>query len=146
LNKDFMLTVTLYMRENCPLCVEAETNLAELKGKYPHHLIQIDVEKEGLAEYIDKIPVLEIGPYKLTAPVDKKKLEMTLGASQDRLAQIDEIGVKKHQKKINRGIRISFADKLFYWLSNRYMIVFNGSVLLFVGLAFWPRYYNITEI
>ena len=58
-----MLTVTLYMRENCPLCDKAEEDLSFLQEKYPHRLILIDVEKEELAEFVDKIPVIEIGPY-----------------------------------------------------------------------------------
>ncbi len=131
-----MLTVTLYMRENCPLCTKAEEDLNRLQEKYPHRLVQIDVEKEGLSEFVDKIPVLEIGPYKIKAPFDLKTIKMTFGAAQDRLGQLDMIDEETHHKRIKRGKEVSFADRLFHWLSRRYMVVFNGFVLIYVGLAF----------
>jgi len=131
-----MLTVTLYMRENCPLCSKAEEDLDGLQEKFPHRLIQIDVEKDHLPEFVDKIPVVEIGPYQIKAPFDLKTLEMTLGAARDRLDQMDIIEKDTHRQKIERGKEVSFADRLFHWLSRRYMVVFNGFVLIYVGLAF----------
>jgi len=131
-----MFTVTMYMREDCPLCTKAEADLNVLQEKYPHRLVQIDVEKEGLSEFVDKIPVLEIGPYQINAPFDLKALEMTMGAAQDRLDQMDTIEEETHNKRIKRGKEVSFADRLFHWLSRHYMVVFNGFVLIYVGLAF----------
>jgi len=131
-----MITVTLYMKENYPLCEEVEKELASLQKEYPHRLIRIDIEKEGLAEFVDKIPVLEIGPYLIEAPFDKKTLIMTLGAASDRLEQLDQIQVDSHQKRIKKGQKVSFADRFFHWLSRHYMLVFNGFIMLYVGLAF----------
>jgi len=131
-----MLTVTLYMRENCPLCDKAEADLNHLQDIFPHRLVLIDVEKEGLANFVDKIPVIEIGPYQVKAPFDQKAIEMTLGAATDRLKQLEEIQEESHQKRVKRGKEVSFSDRLFHWLSRRYMVVFNGFVLIYVGLAF----------
>ena len=131
-----MLTITLYMRQNCPLCERVEEDLQSLQAAFPHRLIRIDIEEEALAEFVDKIPVVEVGPYQLKAPIDKKSLEMTLGAANDRLEQMDEIQLADHQKRLKKGKKVSFADQLFYWLSRRYMLVFNAFVLIYVGLAF----------
>lgn len=131
-----MLTVTLYMREDCSLCTKAEEDLKGLQEKYPHRLVQINIEIEGLSEFVDKIPVLEIGPYQIKAPFDLKALEITFGAAQDRLGQLDTIEEETHNKRIKRGKEVSFVDRLFHWLSRRYMVVFNGFVLIYVGLAF----------
>jgi uncharacterized membrane protein len=131
-----MLTVTLYTREGCSICDEAAEQLNSLQEKYPHRLVTIDIEKESLPEFVDKIPVVEVGPYRIEAPFDQKTLEVTLGAAADRLNQLDKIQVESHQKKVDRAKKISFVDRLFYWLSNHYMLVFNGFILLFLGLAF----------
>lgn len=131
-----MLNVTLYLREECPLCDKAEEDLEALQERFPHRLIKIDIEKNELAEYVDKIPVLEIGPYQIDAPFDNKTLEMTLGAAQDRLEQLDKIETDSYQQRIQRGRQVSFVDRLFHWISKRYMLVFNSFVLLYVGLAF----------
>ena len=130
-----MLTVTLYTRDGCKLCQKAEDNLKSLQEDYPHRLVIIDIEKENLPEFIEKIPVLEIGPYQIKAPFDKRNLIVTLGAAQDRLIQLEKADLVSHRKKVERGKKISFGDRLFHWLSNRYMFVFNAFVLLYLGLA-----------
>jgi len=131
-----MLTVTLYMRKNCHLCEQAAEDLAELQGQYPHRLIQIDVEEEGLSKYLEKIPIIETGPYKVQAPFDKKKLQIALGAAYDRKSQLETMDIAAHQKRLERGNSFTFVDRIFYWLSHRYMIVFNLFAFLYAGLAF----------
>lgn len=131
-----MLTVTLYMREGCHLCEKAVKDLEELGDQIPHRLILIDVEKEELTDYLDKIPVIEVGPFTINAPFDKKRLLMTLGAARDRLQQIEQVALESHNKRIARGKRVTSADRIFYWLSRRYMLVFNSLAFIYVGLAF----------
>jgi len=131
-----MLTVTLYTRDGCTLCQKAEEELKRLKEEYPHRLVLIDIEKENISEFVDKIPVLEVGPYQIKAPFDNKTIKMTLGAAQDRMVQLDKMNLESHQKRVKRGKKVSFGDKLFHWLSYRYMFVFNAFVLLYIGLAF----------
>jgi uncharacterized membrane protein len=115
--------------------VEAEENLASLQEEYPHRLIKIDIEEKNLPEYIEKIPVIEVGPYRIQAPLDVKAIRMTLGAAQDRVNQLEKINLESHQRRIERGRKISFGDRLFRWLSHRYMIVFNLFLSFYVGLA-----------
>jgi len=130
-----MLTVTLYTRDECKLCQKAEDDLKSLQEDHPHRLVLIDIEKENLPEFIEQIPVLEIGPYQIKAPFDKTKIKVTLGAAQDRLFQLEKANLESHQKKVERGMKISFGDRLFHWLSYRYMFVFNIFVFLYLGLA-----------
>jgi uncharacterized membrane protein/glutaredoxin len=130
-----MLTVTLYTREGCQLCQRAEEDLGLLQDKIPHKLVLIDIEKENINEYIEKIPVVEVGPYQIKAPFDLKTLEMTLAAARDRIIQLEKINQEAYQKRIERGRKISFGDRFFNWLSRRYMIVFNGFVAIYLGLA-----------
>jgi uncharacterized membrane protein len=131
-----MFTVTLYMREDCQLCEQAVKDLESLQGQYPHRLVQIDVEKEGLSEYLEKIPVIETGPYQISAPFTKKKIRVIFGAAQDRQSQLEKMDSKAHKKRLQRGKSVNFWDRFFYWLSNRYMIVFNLFAFIYLGLAF----------
>ena len=124
------------MREDCRLCEQAAADLESLQGKYPHKLVQVDVEKEGLSEYLEKIPIIETGPYQIKAPFDKKKIGVTLGAAQDRQKQLQKVDSKDHQKRLKRGRSVNFWDRFFYWLSQRYMVVFNLFAFIYLGLAF----------
>lgn len=131
-----MLTVTLYARKDCHLCEQAKADLESLKDKYPHRLVEIDIESDPalLKAYLVEIPVLEIGPYVLKAPFDKQKLTMTLGAASDRRGQLDQLGREDHHDRLARGGRISGADRVMFWISKHYLALLNFAMLLYFGL------------
>jgi len=133
-----LLKVTLFGRKVCHLCDEAQAALASLQDRFPHEvaIIDIDGNPELEAAYGIDIPVVEVGPYTLKAPFDVRDLEMTLGAAQDRAAQLDDLGDKRHKKRIQRAQNISGADRFAMWFSRRYMLVFNIFVFIYVGLPF----------
>ena len=87
-----MLTVTLYMREDCHLCEQAKEDLESLQEQYPHRLVEVDIDSDPVLQkaYLVEIPVVEVGPYKLKAPFDRQKLMMTLGAASDRRGREEE--------------------------------------------------------
>ena len=131
-----MLTVTLYMRKDCHLCEQARADLASLQEKFPHHLVEIDIESDPalLKAYLVEIPVVEVGPYVLKAPFDKQKLTMTLGAAGDRRGQLDKLGREDHHDRVRRGQSISGADRFMFWVSKHYLAIFNIFMLLYFGL------------
>lgn len=133
-----MLIVTLYMREDCHLCEQAKEDLESLRDKYPHRLVEVDIDSDPALQraYLTEIPVVEVGPYRLKAPFDRQKLAMTLGAASDRRSQLQEIGGEAYEKRVERGQSISGADKAMFWISNHYLAVLNLIMLLYVGLPF----------
>jgi uncharacterized membrane protein len=131
-----MLTVTLYTRKDCHLCDQAKADLASLQEKYPHRLVEIDIDSDPALQkrYLVEIPVVEVGPYALKAPFDKQKLMMTLGAAGDRRGQLDQLGREDHQDRVRRGQTISGSDRALDWFSRHYLAVVNLFILLYVGL------------
>lgn len=131
-----MLTVTLYTRKDCHLCEQAKTDLASLQEKYPHRLVEIDIERDPALQkrYLVEIPVVEVGPYALKAPFDKQKLMMTLGAAGDRRGQLDTLGREDHQDRVRRGQTISGSDRAMDWVSRHYLALVNLFMLLYLGL------------
>jgi uncharacterized membrane protein/glutaredoxin len=133
-----MLTVTLYTRPGCHLCEDAIADLQALQSEIPHRLVEIDIESqpELLEQYLVEIPVVKVGPYILKAPFDQRKLRMTLGAAQDRKQQLEQVGDKAYQKRVERGSQITKADRFSMWFSNHYLLVFNLFVIIYLGLPF----------
>ena len=131
-----MLTVTLYTRKDCRPCEQAKADLESIQEKYPHHLIEIDIDTDpGLKKkYLAEIPVIEVGPYALKAPFDKQKLMMTLGAAGDRRGQLDKLGREDHLDRLRRGHEISRGDRMMDWFSRHYLAVINFFMLLYFGL------------
>jgi uncharacterized membrane protein len=131
-----MLTVTLYTRKECHLCDQAKSDLESLRAKYPHSLVEIDIDSDPALQkaYLVEIPVIEVGPYVLKAPFDKQKLMMTLAAAVDRRGQLARLGREDHYERVRRGQQISGGDRLMHWISRHYLAVVNIFMLLYFGL------------
>jgi len=133
-----LLTVLLYTLDDCQPCDEAKNHLKSLQKKYPHRLVEVNVDSDPALKkaYGEDVPVIEAGPYKLRAPISKQALEMTLGAASDRRGQLQESGGEAYQERLRNGRRISFSDRMYYWLSRNYLGLINALVFLYVGLPF----------
>jgi uncharacterized membrane protein len=131
-----LLTVTLYTRQECHLCEQAKEDLEALQEIIPHRLVEVDIEQDEalLKAYALEIPVLKVGPYTLKAPFDRTRLQVTLGAANDRKNSLDKIGHQDYQKRVERGKRVTKADRFTYWFSKHYLFVINLAVLIYVGL------------
>ena len=118
-----MLTVTLFTRPGCHLCEQAKADLEALQDIVPHHLVELDIEQDEalLKAYSFEIPVVKVGPYTVKAPFDRQRLQITLGAANDRMKQLEKIGHKSHMDRVERGKRISGADRFTYWISRHYL-------------------------
>lgn len=133
-----MLNVILFSREKCHLCQEAEDDLKALQEQYPHRLFVINIDQDPALQkaYGFDIPVIEVGPYTLKAPFDRKKLAVTLAAASDRVRHLEETGGPAYQQRVKRGQKISSSDRFSMWFSKHYLFVFNLFILLYVGLPF----------
>ncbi len=71
-----MLNVTLYTRDHCELCDQVKKDLKDLEDKFPHHLAEVNIDSDPTLKekYGDQIPVVEVGPYKLKAPITSSGL------------------------------------------------------------------------
>jgi len=131
-----MITVTLYTRKDDHLSVQAKSDLESIKDQYPHNLVEVDIDSDPALKkkYGEQIPVLEVGPYKLSAPFDKQKLTMTVGAASDRRGQLDKLGREDHHDRVQRGEQISGGDRVMYWISRHYLALLNLVMLFYFGL------------
>jgi uncharacterized membrane protein len=133
-----MLNVTLYTRNPCELCDQVKKDLKDLENKFPHHLAEVNIDSDpALKEkYDDQIPVVEIGPYKLKAPITRQSLEMTLGAANDRRGQLEQVGGDKYQERLRKGGTITQSDRVYFWIAQHYLALVNSIVFIYVGLPF----------
>ncbi len=138
MSESALLTVTLYARPDCPLCEQTKADLKALAEKYPHRLVEVNIEAEPALHkaYLEKIPVVEVGPYRLAAPISKQDLEMTLGAAGDRHRQLQQTEGQAYQERLRQGRTISRSDRVFFWISRHYLALLNLFLFLYVGLPF----------
>jgi thiol-disulfide isomerase/thioredoxin len=132
-----MIDVILYGRNECHLCDEVKADLESLQKNYPHRVIEIDIDTEHNLQkkYTHLIPVVKIGPYELKAPFNRTELQVTLGAALRGLEQDAEMD--KEMASAYRGaLTWTKPDAFSFWLSNKYLLLMNLVVFLYVGLPF----------
>jgi len=133
-----ILNVMLYTREDCKLCDEVKKDLNSLQKKFPHRLVEVNIDTDQTLKqtFALEIPVVEVGPYKLKAPISRQSLEMTLGAASDRHSQLSKVDGEAYQKRILKGQTVSRSDKLYFWISRHYLAMLNLIMFIYVGLPF----------
>jgi uncharacterized membrane protein/glutaredoxin len=133
-----MIEVTLYSRKDCQLCDIAETYLEELQSEIPHHLSVIDVDSDSKLRsmYGFNVPVVLIGPYKLSAPFEKKDLEISLRAVQHSRDQDEKLDQAIAEGRLKVPVHWNTSDGISIWLSRHYLAVFNILVFIYVGIPF----------
>lgn len=134
-----MITVTFYYDDNCPACDQVLADLESLQPIIPHQLVKINItNQESLRERYGggTLPVIEVGPYRRRAPVERQDLQVMLLAAQDRVNQLEKVDQAGYQQKLAHGRSITSSDKISYWISRHYLAAFNFLLLLYVGLPF----------
>src|SRR5512139_1674183 len=129
-----MISVTLYSNNECHLCEETIADLQALQERIPHLLtvVNIDGNKELQRSFALDIPVVEVGPYRLKAPISRQDLEITLRAASERERDIQSI----HQATLSPAKPVTRSDRFTGWFANHYILVLNLIVLIYVGLPF----------
>jgi len=116
-----------------------QKRLKALENKFPHRLVEVNIDSEpALKEkYGNQIPVVEIGPYKLKAPITSQTLEMTLGAAGDRRGQLEQVDGEKFQQRVHNGETVSKSDRLYFWISR---IIWRLSIGSFLFMSVCPSW------
>lgn len=133
-----MLNVTLFTRKDCKLCDEVKTELEELKSQYPHRLVEVDIDSDAAlaAKFGQVIPVVEVGPYSLKAPITRQKLQMTLGAAFDRKNQLEELDDPVYKQRVKKGQSVTTGDRISFGIAKNYLLILNLFMFFYVGLPF----------
>lgn len=133
-----MITVTLYYRDHDEATGRVRSALDALQADYPHQVVLIDIASEAaLASiYSDRIPVVQIGPYKLEGDISQERLQIALGAARDRQNQLEKVDQDAYRNLVKKGKTVNSGDRLSYWISKNYIHVFNVLMAIYVGLPF----------
>lgn len=124
-----MITVNLYLRKDCHLCEQLLIDLNEIQSKFPHKINEIDIDQDPALykKYFSEIPVLEVGPYTLRAPISQNDLIMVLGAATDAKNQVERI-------KSYSNIKPTKADLISLWITKHWLKAILVFFVLYLGL------------
>lgn len=132
-----MINVTLFFLNQDEQYRQILSDLEALQVFVEHRLIQVDVEQDmALKSAYPDAPVVQVGPYRVSAPMSRQDLQVALQAARDRVNQFQAVGDLHYQARAKRAQTINSADRFGMWLSKHFMFLINSLVLLYVGLPF----------
>jgi uncharacterized membrane protein len=125
-----MMRVTLFTRAGCASCDQVRADLNSLANEFPHRLVEVDIDSDAALHqrYVDKVPVVQAGPYTLNHPFTISDLKVTLAALHDRAAPAPPASIKRD--------RAIFLNRIVLGLTRHWLALINLLVLLYVGLPF----------
>jgi uncharacterized membrane protein len=133
-----MILVTLYSRQECLLCEQVRADLESLCEESPHTLVVVDIDShtELQAKYGSEIPVVEVGPLVLKAPITRQELAqaLTYATTQERSGTAQSTPEANLTR--SNDAKWTKSDAFTYWFSRHYMLVFNLFFGLYVFLPF----------
>jgi uncharacterized membrane protein len=123
------IKAVLYTRDGCKLCEQAHQDLDSLQDEIPHQLVIVDIGSDPALhqKFMEKIPVVEIGPYTLQAPFTAQDLQIALAAARD--GRHLTVQHSKHRK--NTAIQL---NRLVLSFTRHWLAFFNFFILLYVGV------------
>lgn len=133
-----MIIVTLFSRKGSAECEQVITDLKTLGSQYPHQLVIMDVDSDPslTSLFAGKLPVVDVGPYRLKAPMTLQDLQVALGAARDRAEHFERVGDDRFKQRQQRGRTFSRTDQVTHWFTSHYMLVFNLFFFLYAGIPF----------
>lgn len=133
-----MLQVYLYIHENQQDLQAIKELLARFQQEFPHQLSAIIIEHDNYLKvaYKDKEIVLDIGPYRLLAPIKEDEVRFAFTETKKKLEAAESVGNTLIKERFTKVPSLTGSDKFSYWFSKHYMFVFNLVVFLYIGFAF----------
>jgi uncharacterized membrane protein len=133
-----MITVTVYYREKGPEFDQLLSDLDTLQAVVPHQVAVVDLNADqDLQERIgQRLPVVQVGPYRLQPPFTRQDLQIILSAARDRVDQLERVDEEGYHQRLTKGHTVSSSDKLTLWISRHYLAVVNILLLIYIGLPF----------
>ena len=132
------LIVTVFYRKGDENSGKVLDELHSLESTVKHQVVLIDVDADPAFKdnYHSEVPLVQIGPYRLTYPLSKQDLQVAMMAAIDRSSHLESTQGEAFKKLVDKGRHFSSVDRVSYWLSYHYMVVINILLFLYVGVPF----------
>ena len=132
-----MIQVTLFISKQDPRLDEIKARLNQVQNTHPHHLNVIDIDRDQVLrdEFEEKVPVLDIGVYRLIKTYEEDEIQFAFEKADARLREAKSKGNDVLVERITQPMQMTKSDRFSRWFSNHYMVLLNGFVFLYVFLA-----------
>lgn len=132
------IQIYMYTRQDKNVDPDLVSALENLKAEFPNKLnsITIDDDKFLSTQFKDKVPVMDIGPYRLTHPISREEIRFALSETYKKIQVANERDSKLIIERFTKIPTISRSDRFSHWFSKHYMLLFNLAVFIYMAFAF----------
>jgi len=112
--------------------------LKSLENDFPHVLHVIDISKDPVLaeEFQHKVPILDIGTYRIIKPQDMEEVRFGLKKATERYHQAQAKGNEALANRLTKPPELTKSDRFSYWFSKHTMFLLNSFVFLYLFFAF----------
>ena len=135
---DHIIQVYVYMQRDQLVQKELIASLEKFSGEFPHEInvINIDDDKFLKQNFDDKVPVIDIGPYRLINPIKEEEIRFAFYETSRKIQVATDRESTLVIDRFTKHPKIGGSDRFSFWFSKHYMLLFNLAVLVYVGFAF----------
>lgn len=135
---DHSIQVYVYVQLDQPDQKELIASLDKFLDEYPHKINVINIEGDKFLQenYGEKVPVVDIGPYRLFTPIKEEEIRFAFTETSRKIQVASERESSLVIDRFTKHPKIAGSDKFSFWFSKHYMLLFNLAVLFYVGFAF----------
>lgn len=130
------LIVTLYCYKESPDTKIVMDKINSKGKKIPLKLIVINDDQIPDSLRKAKLPYIQVGPYHLEYPFSDTDLEIILNSAKDRVSHLEKIDPEVYKRQVLRSTRITFWDRVSFWMSRHYLLILNLVVFLYTAIPF----------
>lgn len=133
-----MIQVFLYNKNKAHDSDWIISALASLQTDFPHKLQIIDIDQDPLLaeDYHQKVPLLDIGTYRIIKPKDTEEIRFGLKKATERYHQAQAKGNEALVNRLTKPPELTKSDRFSYWFSKHTMLLLNSFVFLYLFFAF----------
>lgn len=135
---DHIIQVYVYMQRDQLVQKELIASLEKFSGEFPHEInvINIDDDKFLKQNFDGKVPVIDIGPYRLINPIKEEEIRFAFYETGRKIQVATDRESTLVIDRFTKHPKIAGSDRFSFWFSKHYMLLFNLAVLVYVGFAF----------
>ncbi len=133
-----MIQVMLYLENDSEDISRIKAILADMEVEFPHqlHVINISESSELKEMFGEKIPILDVGIYRLQRSFNREDIRDAFKRAEIALAEAEAKGNQVMVKRLTEPLSMSKSDKFSRWFSDHYMVILNLFSFLYVFFAF----------
>lgn len=133
-----MPTLILYYSKKDPSIDQVVNSFEEITRSFDLALVNICIDEDHLLseKFGGRTPVLQIGPYTMPSPFEKRDVEVMIQSAISRDLNLKAMQDDTYLERVKKGQQVTRSDRFGLWFARNYIKVIIIFLTIFIGVPF----------